>query len=289
MKKMLVWLMMVVMLLWPAAAGAEETLDMNAVKRGMEIRQLMKAHSSVGMELVYFDDYGQEFFSTYTFACLDEDGEVRLIYQDSEGNIEVLTNGLGAGFDAWRMCPYATAYILDEYSIVTGEMLRDFFRFEEPHETLVSARLIDGSWIVTTRTMYSDNPADGYQAVYYVLNGETLLLESFEEYSVDSSGSRILTATGRVTLDADYDIPADIFSIIEPAETRTVRVFIAFGDDDEKEVVFTAPAGVDLQFVYPEEYMLYEDSEMSMMYVGTEPDENGMYPEEMILYLVEIG
>jgi len=287
--KRLTALILVWMLLFVPSAFSESSagIDLAALEHDMCLDCLLEICEGVQTSLVYYDDAEEELFSTSLHASRDENGEIRIVYEDSEGNIEILTRGRCAGYDAWSMKEYVSEFVMNEYENSISDMERSFFRSEQPSEKFVEARREGDKVILITRTDVSDDERDGYQLVEYTLGGERMLLEEYREYFVPYEGEKQLSLAGRVTLDAAYEADEALMKLFSPEETRSV--FVVVKGENEQVLEYEVPSDVDMLLVYPAEYMLYEDAEGKRMYTGAKKDENGLYPDELTLYLVKLG
>ncbi|MBQ3079175.1 MAG: hypothetical protein IJC48_04130 [Clostridia bacterium] len=273
----------------PAGVDISEGVNISELEKIMDFKNILSTGMGVGINLIYYDDYGAEMFSTYSFAKSDENGEALIVYEDSEGNIEILTGGACAGFDAWSVQMYSAAFVLDEYERAIEEFERNFFKSEKLNEKIVSIENVGGRQVITTNAAFSDFPEDGYQKTEYILDEDGVYLDEYREYNVMPDGSEIQTSYADITMNAEYQLPEELLAVLYPEETRLIRVILNCDSRDEEIFEYAAPADVDMQLIYPEEYMLYEDKEGTRMYAGAQPDENGLYPALITLYLAELG
>ncbi len=284
MKRFFAWILMAAMMFVPLAFS-EEIDPMMALKARLDVDSILTAHNGVSVNRIYYDYDGNEMFSVYLYAGLDADGRMMMVTEDSEGNVEVLSENGCAGFDTWSMKMYVMGFVLNEYEENILQMKQNFFSDVRLNEKFFSEEVKDGKRIVTTKTYYQGDFEGGCDAVEYVFSEETGLLSEIHEYFEDADGTRSLNSKAFVTMDAAYEIPAALSGLFETENTRSILVHMPY----DETIEFVVPADVDMTIIYPEEYVLYEDEEKTRMYAGQEPDEDGQYPGETHLYLDVFG
>lgn len=284
MKKFFAWILMAAMMFVPLAFS-EEIDPMTALKARLDVDAILESHNGVSVNRIYFDYDGNEMFSAFLFAGRDADGRMMIVTEDSEGNVEILSEKGCAGFDTWSMKMYVMGFVLNEYDENVLQMKQNFFSDVRLNEKFFSEEVKDGKRIVTTKTYYQGDFEGGCDAVEYVFDEETGLLSEIHEYFEDADGTRSLNSRAFVTMDAVYEVPAALSVLFETDNVRSVFVHMPY----DETIEFHAPSDVDLTIIYPEEYVLYEDEEKTRMYAGQEPNEEGHYPEETHLYLDVFG
>ena len=284
MKRALAWILTAVMMLVPLAFS-EEIDPMTALKARMDVDALLASNNGVSVNRIYYDYDGNEMFSAYLFAGLDADGRMMIVTEDSEGNVEILSENGCAGFDTWSMKMYVMGFVLNEYEENILQMKQNFFSDVRLNEKFFSEEVKDGKRIITTKTYYQGDFEGGCDAVEYVFSEETGLLLEIYEFFEEADGTRSLNSKAFVTMDAQYEIPQQLARLFETENTRTIYVHMPYDEILE----MTAPADVEMTLIYPEEYVLYEDEERVRMYAGQKSDEEGLYPAETHVYLDVFG
>lgn len=284
MKKIIVSLLLAVMLAVPFAFS-EETDPMEAVQTLLDVDIILANHRSVSVNRIYYDYDGNEMFSTYLFAGKDEEGRLAIVSEDSEGNVEVLSESGCAGFDTWSMKMYMMGFVLDEYEENISQMKMNFFADVRLNEKFYSQEIRDGRSVITTKTYYQGDFEGGCDTVEYVSDSQSGELLEIYEYFEDETGARTLNSKAYILMDAEYEMNPVITELFEAENTRSVAVHLPDGG----ETVFSVPADTELMLIYPEEYVLYEDEMKTRMYAGEDPDADGLYPDETHLYLDVFG
>ncbi len=284
MKRFFVWFLMAAMMFVPLAFS-EEIDPMTALKASLDVDAILTAHSGVSVNRIYYDYDGNEMFSAFLFAGRDADGRMMIVTEDSEGNVEILSENGCAGFDTWSMKMYVMGFVLNEYEENMLQMKQNFFSDVRLNEKFYSQEVKDAKRIVTTKTYYQGDFEGGCDAVEYVFDEESGLLLEIYEYYEEADGTRSLNSLAFITMDAAYEVPAALSALFETENTRSIVIHMPY----DETIEFTAPTDVEMTIIYPEEYVLYEDEEKMRMYAGQEPDEDGQYPEETHLYLDVFG
>ncbi len=284
MKRVFACVLLGFMLLVPFAFS-EEIDPMLEVKALLDVDSILLAHKSVAVNRIYYDYEENEMFSAFLYAGADADGREILVSEDSEGNVEILSDVGCVGFDTWSMKMYAMGFVMDEYEENLLQMKMNFFSDMRLNERFFSEEINDGVRVITTKTYYQGDFEGGCEVIEYHVDDESGLLFEVYEYFEDETGEKTLNSKAFVTMDAEYEINPALLSIFETENTR--NVFIHLPDGTLKQ--FTPPVDTELTIIYPEEYVLYEDEMKTRMYAGEEADEDGFYPEETHLYLDVFG
>lgn len=289
MKKVFVLILMAVMIAVPFAFAEEnepiEAEPMEYVHSLLDVDLILASHKGVSVNRIYYDYEGNEMFSAFLYAGLDPEGRMTIVSEDSEGNIEILSEYGCAGFDTWSMKMYVMGFVLDEYQQNIAQMKRNFFADVRLNERFFQDEMREDTRVITTKTHYHGDFEGGCDTVEYVLNAETNELAFIYEYFEDESGARTLNSKSTVNLGAEYAIPDALAALFDAEDMRTIFVHMPY----DEVIEFTAPVDVEMMLIYPEEYVLYENEEKTRMYAGQETDENGFYPEETHLYLGVFG
>lgn len=284
MKRVFACVLMAVMWLVPFAFS-EEIDPMQAVEDLLDVDLILLEKKSVSVNRIYYDYDENEMFSVFHFAGEDADGRVLFVSEDSEGNVEILSDVGCAGFDTWTMKTYVMGFIMDEYEENLLQMKQNFFADVRLNEKFFSEEEADGMRVITTKTHYQGDFAGGCDVMEYVVDIESGELIEIYEYFEDETGARTLNSKSYVTMGTQYDIRSDLAALFETEDTREVFVHLPEGE----VIRFEPPADTDFTIIYPEEYVLYEDEEKTRMYAGQEADEDGNYPKETHLYLDVFG
>lgn len=284
MKKILACIVMAAMMVVPFAFS-EGTDPMSVLKKGLDVDFILSGHESISVNRIYFDADGSEMFSAFLFAGRDADGREMIISEDSEGNVEILSEAGCVGFDTWSMKMYAMGFVMDEYEENILQMKQNFFADVRLNEKFFSEEVKDGARIITTKTYYQGDFNGGCDVVEYIVDAESGLIKEIYEYFEDEAGERFLNSKAIVTMDSQYEINPVLSAILETENTRNVYVHLP----DGTQMLFMPPLDTELMIIYPEEYVMYEDEMKTRMYAGQEADEEGNYPEETHLYLDVFG
>ncbi len=284
MKRLFVLFLMAAFVLVPFAFS-EEIDPMTALKARLDVDSILYEHKGVSVNRIYYDYDGNEMFSAYLFAGTDADGRMMIVSEDSEGNVEILSENGCAGFDTWSMKMYVMGFVMNEYEENILQMKQNFFSDVRLNEKFFSEEVKDEKRIVTTKTYYQGDFEGGCDAVEYVFDEETGMLLEIFEYFEEADGTRSLNSRAFVTMDAEYEIPSALSALFETEDIRRIFIHMPYGETLE----FVAPSDIEMTIIYPEEYVLYEDAEKVRMYAGQEADEDGKYPGETHLYLDVFG
>ena len=284
MKRVFACVMLVCMLLVPFAFS-EELDPMARVTALLDVDALLLDNKSVAVNRIYYDYEGNEMFSAFLYAGTDVEGRGVLVSEDSEGNVEILSEAGCVGFDTWSMKMYVMGFVMDEYEENVLQMKMNFFSDMRLNEKFFSEEVKDGVRVITTKTYYPGDFEGGCEVIEYYVDDESGLLFEVYEYFEDEKGERILNSKAFVTMNMEYEINPVLSSLFETENTRNVYIHLA----DGTQTVFAPPVDTELTIIYPEEYVLYEDEMKTRMYAGEETDENGFYPDETHLYLDVFG
>lgn len=272
-------------LLFVPFASSEVVDPMDRVKALMDVDAILLAHKSVAVNRIYYDYEGNELFSAFLYAGADADGRQLFVSEDSEGNVEILSESGCVGLDTWSMKMYMMGFVMDEYEENILQMKQNFFADMRLNEKFFSEEMKDGARVITTKTYYQGDYEGECEVVEYIVDEESGKLIEIYEYFEDEAGERILNSRAFVTMDMEYEINPVLSSIFETENTRNVYIHLP----DGTQTLFTPPVDTELTIIYPEEYVLYEDEMKTRMYAGEEADENGIYPEDTHLYLDVFG
>lgn len=284
MKRFFAWILMAAMFLVPFAFS-EKNDPMRELKERLDVDRILTTHCGVSVNRIFYDYDGNEMFSAFLFAGLEPDGRIMIVSEDSEGNVEILSENGSAGFDTWSMKMYMMGFLLDEYEENVLQMKQNFFSDMRLNEKFFSDEIVDGARVITTKTYYQGDFEGGCDAVEYIFDAETGEISEIFEYFEGADGVRSLNSRSFIRMDAEYEINPAITALFETENVRSIIVHMA----DEETVLFTVPVNIDMMMIYPEEYVLYEDEMKTRMYAGQEADENGLYPMETNLYLDIFG
>ncbi|MBR3929035.1 MAG: hypothetical protein IKJ65_08550 [Clostridia bacterium] len=282
--RILAWILTAALMCVPFAFS-EETDPMTALKAVLDIDMILTRSKGVSVNRIYYDYDGNEMFSAYQFAGMDADGRRMIVSEDSEGNVEILSEYGCAGFDTWSMKLYVMGFVLNQYDENILNTKQNFFSDMRLNEKFFSEEIREDKRVITTKTYYQGDFAGGCDALEYVFDAETGALTEIYEYFEDADGVRSLNSRAFVTMDAEYEMSEALSALFETENTRAIFVHLPDGETTQ----FTAPADVEMMLIYPEEYVLYENEAKTHMYAGQEADEEGHYPDETHLYLDVFG
>lgn len=285
MKRVFAWILITALMVVPFAFSEEKIDPINVVRAILDVDSILLNHDSVSVNRIYYDADGNEMFSTYLFATLDQNGQIAIVSEDSEGNAEILSSQGCAGFDSWNMKLYIMGFVMNEYDENILQMKQNFFSDVRLNEKYVKDEIRDGVPVITTQAAYQGDFEGGCDTIEYVLDAETNEIREIYEYYEEADGTRILNSHSFVSMDAEYEADEAIRALFASENPRSVNVHMPDGEVN----VFFAPPDVEVTIIYPEEYVLYEDEMKTRMYVGQEKDEYGFYPNETDLYLGVFG
>lgn len=283
MRRMIAFVVMMVLMVFSSAFA--ETIDpMEEIRTALDVMKIISENESVSVNRIYYDPDGSEMFSTFLFAKIDENGNITIVSEDSEGNVEILSEYASAGFDAWSMKLYVMGFLMDEYEENMNHMVQNFFADVRLSEKFFSRETNENTVTVTTKSAYMGDFEGGCDVLEYVF--EDGMLSKINEYFEDADGSRTLNSVSFIRLNTAYDLSGAITRMFETDEVRMIYVHAAEG---EETYAFTAPVDKELILIYPEEYILYEDEDHTRMFAGETADEFGQYPAETHLYMAIFG
>ncbi len=263
-----------------SGAFAESEITFADVAGANDGRLLITQYGSIGLNTIYYYEDEVEALSFFTYARADEDGDLMYVYEDSDGNVEIMKDGLGAGFYADTNELFAVGYVLGEYEFELEINLENLL--PRPSEDSTSAKVTrtDDAIIFTEEFVYDGKEA---RIMEYTLDPETLFVREAIEYYRDSHGNVSKVSRAFTTVGNDYEISEQLEGILNPSQTRKVSVIVNAGDSETHTIEFAPPHDKTFMLMYPFEYIAYSDAEMKEFYEDISTGED--YPAETTIYL----
>lgn len=280
------WMIVFVSVVWMilSLAFAENIDPMQEVKELSDVCAILTQNECVSVNRIFYDSDGGEVFSTYLYAGMDEAGKIVIVSEDSEGNVEILSENASFGFDAWNMKMYAMGFIMNEYKENIDQMLQNFFTDVRISEKFVSDEIKTDVRVITTASAYMGDFEGGFDVIeYYVKDG---CLFEIREYFEEADGVKTLNSMSFVRMNEIYEMSEALRNLMEGERTRKIYVHMA-GEEEIYE--FSAPEDIEMMLIYPSEYILYEDEALTRMFAGESTDIDGHYPNEIHLYMDVFG
>lgn len=253
------------------------------IEEGLCIERMLRLEENVSVNRIYYDSQGEEYFSSFLYADLDEGGSLRIVYEDSDGNVEILSDGMSVGFDAWSAEMYRLVFLMDEYENNIGMMKEGFFCDVLLNEKILSDRIAEGKRTVITHTPVNADESLSGKRMEYVFDAETDMLLKVTDSFVYPDGTVEMLSQAFVSFGEGYAFPAQL---LETAGSPGDQKIIVYPEgEDEEPTEISAPRNVRVTFVHPEELILFEDQARTRMYAGQQMDESGLYPEYTEIYI----
>lgn len=273
------WLLLLVLILMANTACAEDSW--NLLDSANHVSNALQKTGSVGIRYVYFDDEGEEVYSTYSWVSMDAEGNVTLVYEDSDGNVEITGKGVCVGFDALENMLYSARFLLDEYENCVSGALESFFYFLTGEEAVSEAITEDGVTTIVSEYLY-DN--DDRLIAEFLLDAETGFLIEYSEWFAPADMEKVLECRATVIPGAEYEIPDELKALLNPERTRIVTAVMDTGETLDMET------SADAQFILfvPEDYVVYADEERTTIFYEEWPEDDE-FPAETTVYVAQLA
>ena len=286
MRKIIAAVLATIWILMPFALS-EGSIDKTELAGRIFLDNLLKTENSVSVVKIYYDSDGQEQFSVFAFAALDQNGKMYYVYEDSEGNVEILSENGCMGFDAWSMQMYVPVFLMDEYEVNIVNLKQSFFCDAMLNEQIVKDEVKENAYLVVTETVTSIAEDEGARVMEYVFESRNGRLTEVREAYRTAEGEKELVSRSYVYYGKEYEVNEAFVEVSTPDNVREIEIITVLEGEMASET-FIVPANVTVMFIYPEEYSLYADLELTRMYAGEELDKNGEYPEKTTIYMGEL-
>lgn len=257
----------------PEAVIPDVTLE--KVAQANTGKAFLEAYGKVSKDIVEYQWYGHDEY-TATFYIEGTAEEQSTAYEDSNGYIEVTTDGRGYVYDPSDDRLAVRCYFDDEYQKTLDQSV-DLFVFQEmDYEEIVSVELNDAGDTLELITEFDvADDLEYYQETYgiesgkirniYQLDPETLRIRSLEVKLTDGGASSPICLV-TVNTEASYVVPDKITSIMNSEKNRTVTFVLNPDTAEEHSQVETIAADAELTFLISSDYELYIDRACTQPY-----------------------
>lgn len=254
------------------ASEEEQKLTLEDLQSANSGDALLAGGQSCSVNTVYYAN-GTEIYSEYRFLGFEENGSYIQVYENSEGDVEVLDNYN----QCWyvyednalytKICPEngVSARLVDYTHNHTVISFYD-------DETLCTVYREDGKLVFETE--YTDNTEELYTCKYYV--DDNLLVD--EIYCYDASGEKLFYTW--VTRGAVYNTPDEILAILN-GEVQTRMIQVHYPEGDGYDNVFLAPTQYPVVLeLY--QYTVYTDEGCTQLWSKDISGADGLYGDVSI-------
>ena len=269
---------------------SEETQDdiLSQMEAANTLEAVLEKNGEIGIHTIYYDNQGAETYSDYVYL-----GENTFVYENSDGDVDIIQDGEGYGFSSESNLPYRYCFIDDaSYEEFLKQNQSNYISSDFSGETLVSEEAEDGVVVVTTEVS-GDQVKDSYASLLYqegdglrfiyTVDEATHILQSQECCEVSEDGTEFLLSSTTVDTEPDvYEASQDLMDQLDNEDSRTVTFVIDPGTDQERTLEMSVGKGCAVTLVQPEGYTgLYTDEACTQEYEG------GDYTEDVTLYMEE--
>lgn len=207
------------------------------------------------------------------------------------------TDGLGYAV-CWFMDEEYDAYLNDcVQGFLVGDMTGlDIVKTEVSKDGKINGKEVEGmsdakkqlEYVsVTAQIDEGDNVSEEYDYFYeYIMDTETLEIDQFLAYGVDTEDEEALNSFAQITYDEEYSEPSFV-NKLEKEDKRTVTIVVDPGKSSEKKHTVEIAACAEFDAVLSDGYVLYSDKDGKTEYtVGSESlNEEGNY-SDMTVYAI---
>lgn len=285
------------LLLLAACATAMGETDIQAFIDANTIGSIQQIHPICAQTVTIYEPDDGAISQRYTFYSeVDPDKGTTYSIVDQDGNIMIYGRGEGYRYvyddNQFTVYGFLGSTYEELMSSLYAQNAGEFF---DGTKIVAEEMLEDGDMVITTEGVL---PADyeltgGAYAgqtlvVYYIVNPETLIIESSDIYVRGEDGAELVIADALMEFDETVDLPFDLEALRNPEKTRELHVILDPGTDNEFDHVFTAPLNAGMSFYMPQGYEMYTDKDCTVLMTDAEPDENGNYPDNLVFYCAPV-
>ncbi len=265
MKRPILTALLAVLALTVGCAKTGETITLDEIATANTEDQLLSRHAAFSINTIYYDQDGNETFSTY--QAIGKSGDAyAAAYEDSDGYAEYLDDGTVYFFDpATNEFTVLAFYpgMLDEY-VASYD---DYLFLSNEGAVIGAAKSANGETKVDVSLSRSDLNApfldslgfgspDGIR-VDYTLDASTREVRAYELHAVKGDTESLVLKTSVSALDAPPVPPDYVAQLKNPAETRAITV--VFPDGTKTQYAIAKDAMFTMSF--PDEYGAFLDPE----------------------------
>ncbi len=237
---------------------------------------LLSGGVSYGMNTIYYA-LGEETFSEYQFLGFDNQGMYAQVYENSDGDIEILdtANNYWYVFEENQLSvliypePLVAAAIIESNH---NAMIFGLNGSEDSTEIVQDVYRMDGKLMV--ETVYGDSSGINY-LMQYTLD-DSWKVQEFYCYSMDVELLSYSFVTGGVT----YEVP-ELITQAQAMEQGYRTITITYVDSDEMDMTYYTPLDVPVKLSMVE-YQAYSDQACTTIWSEVEPNEDGVYMDVTI-------
>lgn len=284
------------------SADELQNITLEDIEKANKGDALLKNHDSVQYRM----EIHQEGSKMTEYASIAKAGDEYLYavkLEDTENyRTEVLKDGyIYSEYGSTDGLGYAVCWCMDdEYETYLDECIQGFLvpdveglditKVEVSKDGKINGEDIEGmsdaekelEYVsVTAQLDEGDNVSDEYDYFYeYIMNTDSLEIDQFMAYGVDTEGEETLNSFAQISYDSDYSEPSFV-SKLQKEDKRTVTIIADPGKSSEKK--YTAEIAVCAEFdaILSDGYQLYSDKNGKTEYtVGDESlNEDGEYSD----------